>query len=517
MATTRRGAGVSDAGDSGMTALEMIVALLIVGIVATAFVSVIVQSISTGRVHELRVVGNQLAQDRLEAVVAQPWSAIGLYSSDTGFRTTAGGENTVILTTSPRPASVPLPSDSVTKLGVSFSIRTDITWRDDPTDGTGAADSNGNTNDVKHVVVTVGWTYKGNVRSVTLDDIRSPTASEAPPTSGSSFTVSVSAPATQTLSSTGTIPSPGMTVTATTSKVASSATLSFTSRSGPQTATMTSANGGTSWTATLNGTGPFDTGPATFSVSATATTSSANGSTVVLLQGAGNSTATVTAAASPTQQLATGNVLSTAITVTVTGSANISSGTVGYAIHGGTASKALAGSGTSWSYTVAVDSTTYDAGSETFTINVTFADGTTRTAYATISLFSSSLPPDVTGLVVTDPYGGNAGFCTDSSYALFTATTIDATVANVATTDTVQLTAPGLTTTNFNMLYLKTNADGTMVFRFTAPSGTQFPAATSIVLKAFAIKTISGTQYRDDYVTSPAIAIQTFKKSSSCV
>jgi prepilin-type N-terminal cleavage/methylation domain-containing protein len=517
MATTRRGAGVSAAGDSGMTALEMIVALLIVGIVATAFVSVIVQSISTGRVHELRVAANQLAQDRLESVVAQPWSAIGLYSSDPGFTTSAGGENTVILTTSPRPASVPLPSDSVTKLGVSFSIRTDITWRDDPTDLLGANDLNGNTNDVKHVVVAVSWNYKGNPRSVTLDDIRSPTASEAPPTSGSSFTVSVSAPATQTLSPTGTIPSPGMTVTATTSKVASGVTLSFTTRSGPQTVAMTNASGGTSWTATLNGTGPFDTGPTTFSVAATATTTNANGSTVVLLQGAGTGSATVTAAASPTQQLTTSGTLSTAITVNVTGSANISSGTVSYAVHGSTASKALTGSGTSWSSTIAADSTTYDAGSETFTVTVTFADATSRTAYTTISLFSAAVPPSISSLVVNDPFGGGAGFCTDNGYSLFTATAIDATVANVGTTDTVQLSAPGLSATLFTMLYLKTNADGTMVFRFTAPSGTQFPAATSIVLKVAALKTISGTQYRDDLVTSPAIPIQTFKKSSSCV
>ena len=93
-----------------------------------------------------KVVFAARATSHFETLVAQPWSAIGLYSSDASFRTpTLAGEPTVTLTTSPRPASVPQPLVLVPKAGITFNVRTDIGWYDDPSDGLGAADSNGNT------------------------------------------------------------------------------------------------------------------------------------------------------------------------------------------------------------------------------------------------------------------------------------------------------------------------------------------------------------------------------------
>jgi Tfp pilus assembly protein PilV len=508
-----RRAWVSAASDAGMTAIEMVVALLVITLVATASVGVVVQTLRASRTNELRVNANQLAQDTLEDVVAQPWAAIGLYAADTGYQaTTIAGESTVTLTTSPAPAGRPRPSLTPTKSGVQYTVRTDIGWYDDPSDGLGAADTNGNTHDMKHVMVSVSWTTNGKTRSLTIDDLRSPTASEAAPTGGSGFTITVTAPASMTLASDGTFNTAAnnprtMTVTATTSKSATSATLSYTTRNGTQTAAMTNVSGGTSWSVTLPATtGPFDTGPTVFSVAATSGTSTGNGAVTVQLNGSGNSSATVTVHASPDQQLTSAGLLSSAIAVSVTTSATASSGMVAYLTHAGgsnAVTKALTGSGTSWSYTIPVDTTVYDGGTEVFTVTMTVPDGTTQTSTASVILSVPLTPPDVTGLSVS--YSKGTSFCADgnSGNGLFYATTITATVNNVSQTDTVRLIPGGAA--EQPMTYVSTNANGSLNFAYVAPKGTTMPANGSIVLDAYATKTLGQTTLRDDYTLTVAI------------
>ena len=505
-------------GDDGFTLIELMVALTLIALLASAYLLVSLTAMKTARANEGRTAATQIAQDYLEQVVAQPWSAIGLYASDSDFQSTANGQTTVTLTTSPRPSSVPVPLDKKTVGGIEYKIRTDITLQDDSSDGTGAADSDGNTKDLKHVVVAVSYLQNGLNKTVTVDGLRSATATEVPPSTGAgSLVVTVSAPATQTLTSAG-YPSSAITVTATTSKSASSATLTYNTRSGQQSATMTSA-AGTSWTATVPTTaGPFDTGYLTFGVSAkTASNGSASGSTnTQLIIGTGGAGLSVSAA--PSQQLASGNVLSTPIVVTATGTTNLASASLSYATKTGTVSRTMSGSGTSFSYTIPADSTVYSAGSETFTIQATFSNATSGTGLVTISLYDANLPPDVTGITVNPPTGASTlnQFCVDKNYDLWSAQSIDITVSNVASTDTVKLTAPQITTLEFTASYLKTNANGSMVFRYSVGGNSSMPTASSIQLKAYATKTISGTSVRDDYITSPNPTILSTKQSSSC-
>jgi prepilin-type N-terminal cleavage/methylation domain-containing protein len=504
--------------DDGFTLVELMVAIVVIGLVAMSFLGLTVSTLSSARWHEARAHANQFAQDALEKIVAQPWSSIGLYAADTGYTATGnGGETTVTLTASPRAASVPLPLAVTVSGGISYSIRTDITWRDDASDGVGAADANGNTNDMKHVAVSLTWVSGTRTGTLSLDDLRSPTATEVTPSGATALTVTVSAPATQLLSATGFLAST-MTVTATMSKTVASATLTFPTRSGVQTVVM--GGSGTAWTATLpTTTGPFDTVPTTFSVAATTASASASGKATVQMV-LGTSASTITVSAAPSQTLTATGGLSSPITVSVTGSAPISAGTVTYPLHTGSTTRALSGGGTSWSAVIPADASVFDPGTETFTVQVTFADGTTKSGLASLSLFSASLPPDVTALVVNSPYtagGTTQGFCVSTNnFTLYTATTVDATVFNVATTDTVRLTAPAITTVEFAMTYLLTNADGSMVFRYTTPAGQALPNATTIQLKAYALKTISGQQYRDDFLTNPLVPIQIIKKTS-CV
>lgn len=504
--------------EAGFTLVEMLVALVIVTMVAGGFLAVLISTVGASRTSEARTTANQVAQDYLEKVVQAPWSSIGLYATDSGYQSTANnGEPTVTLTTSPRPANVPSPLVTPPAInGVSYTVRTDITWQDDPSDGLGAADANGSTQDIKHVVVTVSWTQSGATRTVVLDDLRSPTAIEVAPSRGTvGLSVTVSAPSSASLDTSGKLVS-ALAVTATPSKTISGATLTYTTRTGTQTVAMTSGAGGT-YTASLDSTtGAFDTGPTSLSVTVTAGSSTASGKATVNLLGPGNSTPTITVTAAPSQSLNATGTLTQAVALTVTTSSAASSGSVTYPTHGSSLNGTMSGSGTSWTYTVAKDSTIYDVGYETFSFTMTFPGGTTRTGFATISLYSSSLPPDVTNLVVNSPYtsgGTTQGFC-DKSNAVITATTVTATVTNVASTDSVYLTAPDLTTQSFPMTYQQTNPDGSLVFYYTVPANTAMPNASSITLKAYALKTISGTQYRDDFVIT--VPIQNVSNKNSC-
>lgn len=501
-----------------MTLVEVVVALAIVGIVASAFALLMITTLGASRVHEQRVTANQLGQNQLESVVARPWASIGLYSGDSGYSATANGENTVTLSGASTVNSVK-PTSTVTKSGVAYTVVTNITWTDDPNDGLGASDANGSTQDDKHVLVTVSWTVSGHKRTVTLDDLRTPTATEVPPVAGSAFSVTMSAPATQLLDPSGMFSS-SMDISATTSKVASSVTLKYTTRDGQQhSATMTNQSGGTSWKVTLGtSTGPFDTDPTTFSVAATTGGLNASKTASIQLLGSGNSTASLSVLAAPSQTLSPAGNLTSEIKVTATGGATISSGTVQFptAGAGSPVTRSLSADGTSWSYTVPIDSTTYNAGLEVFTVSVTFSDGTTRTGTHTITLDPAIVLPDVTNLVV-NPGAGTYGFCVNSSYTLYNTSTVDATVKNIATTDKVYLLAPQwMSSPGLQMSYLKTNVDGSMVFRYMVPGGTQLPNVSSIQLQASATKTVNGTDYSDNFITNPNVAIQISNNKNKC-
>ena len=55
------------------------------------------------------------------------------------------------------PAGILSGTSVVTENGAQYSLATSIRYVDDPADGAGAADTNGNTNDYKVVTVTASW------------------------------------------------------------------------------------------------------------------------------------------------------------------------------------------------------------------------------------------------------------------------------------------------------------------------------------------------------------------------
>ncbi len=498
--------------DDGFTLVEMLVSLIVVALVAGAFMNVLVRSLDSTRGLDVRTRANQLAQDRLESVVSRPWSAVGLFATDAGYSATGStGQPTVTLST-PRPTGAPVPSETTVVKGTSFSLRTDITWQDDPVDLLGAADRNGDIKDTKHVVVTVGWSSGGRTGQVTLDGLRIPTATEVPAVGSASapFTVTVSAPASQGLTGSNYPTTPGITVVATTSKAASNVSLNFRTRAGPQSVAMVGS--GTSWQWDLPATtGPFDIGSTLFTASASTTGSVVTGSTRVQMV-AGSGSSTFTASAAPSQTLTGSFTLAQGITVSVTGGTALQSGSISYSRRDGSvATKPLSGSGTSWSALVAADTTTFAPGNLTFNVSAVFLDASTATGSTSVTLYSSELTPEVVRLEVVDafttvpPY---ESFCVNNSSALYKQTEVRVTVANVLSSDTVRLTAPVLTTTEFAMQYVSTNSDGTLLFRYFVPAGTTSFPSGSIDVTAYATKTISGQQYRDDLVKTVPVQVQ---------
>jgi prepilin-type N-terminal cleavage/methylation domain-containing protein len=499
-------------GDDGFTLIELMVALVLVALLASTFLALEMTVMRSARANEGRTAGTQIAQQQLEDIVA--------LSGDAYYVSSYGSQSTVDLTSSPA-ASLPThPYAETTQGSVLYKIYTYITWYDDSADGTGAADVDGSAQDMKHVSVTVYWTLNGVSRHITVDDLRAPTATEVPPTTavGTGLSVTATAPTTQTLSTTGYLAS-SLVIKATTNKAATAATLSYNARAVSKSVTMTMLSG-TSWTVTLpaNTTGPFDTGAQTFTVTATtASGETASGSTSVQMT-IGSGGASLSVSAAPSQTLTASNTLSWPITVKATGTVKITSATVSYPTKTMTLTKTLTGSNKNWSYTVAADSTVYNSGSETFTVTVNFSDGTSATGLVTINLYADDLPPDVVSLTVVDPYSttGKQNFCVDTKNLLYTTTKVDAVVKYVSSTDTVKMTAPGATTLEFPMSYVGTNADGSLTFEYQIQAGTQFPSTSSLTLGAYALKTIQGTQYRDDYITSPAPTIESEKRSQLC-
>ena len=152
------------AGERGFTMVEMMVALLVltVGIFSTAgafMVSLKVQATSNGRAR-----GAHIASEELESMAAIPYAQLGFASSQTNYRATFDGSDTVVVAS---PGTT--PTGTTTQSGQAYSIRRDITW----------ATVESNTQAYKRLVVQVSWTDTVGSHNVRLDGAMYPNGSAA--------------------------------------------------------------------------------------------------------------------------------------------------------------------------------------------------------------------------------------------------------------------------------------------------------------------------------------------------
>lgn len=351
--------------------VEMMVALLVltVGIFSTAgafMVSLKVQATSNGRAR-----GAHIASEELESMAAIPYAQLGFASSQTNYRATFEGSDTVVVA-SPGTA----PTGTTTQSGQAYSIRRDITW----------ATVESNTQAYKRLIVQVSWTDTVGSHNVRLDGAMYPNGSAA-----------ISASASASASPTPTPPGAPTGFSATVSTINPSTQLDLVWTAGSPAPTYWevnySSNGGSTWNvATTNQPGGTTTyaltalSPSTAydlrvrGVSGTLTSSWATASATT--QSAPSTCSVTSAVVSPTTVDRKGNGrLKADLTVTVNTTGSCSGIKVKYPP---STQLALTPSGNVFTHTLDKDAYAWSAGVQT--ISIYASNGTTVLATTLITV-----------------------------------------------------------------------------------------------------------------------------------
>lgn len=146
--------------EDGVSLVEMLVSLLIIGIVLSALANTLISSSASARQNEGLTLATQVATEEVENLQALPWNKVGLYAGDPGYTATAlGGRPTVTIpAASPRDPLVPYPSKTINRgmpaPGRSYVVQTEVVWR--------------RANRYKEFRVRVSWTQNGQGETLTL-------------------------------------------------------------------------------------------------------------------------------------------------------------------------------------------------------------------------------------------------------------------------------------------------------------------------------------------------------------
>jgi type II secretory pathway pseudopilin PulG len=173
-----------------MTMVEVMVALLVLGIVLSGFATVILSSMRAIVKNEREVRATSLAQQAIEELQAIEWHATGIYEDEatSAGATWASHLAEILDDTNGEPAylsgdaseaerlpQVPEPVRGYTQANVDYTVFTFVTWLDSDGDGTA---------DTKKFTAIVTWPdAAGHERMIRAEGTRVPTQSEAPATS----------------------------------------------------------------------------------------------------------------------------------------------------------------------------------------------------------------------------------------------------------------------------------------------------------------------------------------------
>lgn len=166
--------------DDGLTLVEMLVAIFVIGLVLMAMASVAIASMRSVQASERTVRASQLGQEILEEYLALPFEDMGLYTSDAeghwGSELKFEGSDIVILgdplVKNPR---VPQALRTVERDGIVYTIETAIVWEEDLDRDLEPVDQA-----YKRAIVELTWTLHGTTRSHRVEAHRSPTPLEQP-------------------------------------------------------------------------------------------------------------------------------------------------------------------------------------------------------------------------------------------------------------------------------------------------------------------------------------------------
>jgi prepilin-type N-terminal cleavage/methylation domain-containing protein len=169
--------------EHGLTLIEMMVAVLLLGIILAAMASVIITSLTSVQRDEYRVRATQLGQEELERLRALEWDCVAFDTTDPDYVATYNGNATVALDPAEcsDPTIAPDPSPHVVTIDdIDFTVVPHVYWIDDPEDGTAAAGSDSQSEDYKEFHVDVTWALRGTNYSYENTTTRVPTVEEVP-------------------------------------------------------------------------------------------------------------------------------------------------------------------------------------------------------------------------------------------------------------------------------------------------------------------------------------------------
>lgn len=149
-------------GDEGISLVEMLVALVILGVVMMALTSSVYAAMVSSRGAQNQVDAAQVITEVVEDLLRRPLAEVAPATHD-GI-------------TSP-------PYAPVTRRSVTYTAATEVRWGDDPCNGSavpaaGAADPR---KDYLRMRVTVSWTVGGTPRTLDTVMLRAPTPEEQRP------------------------------------------------------------------------------------------------------------------------------------------------------------------------------------------------------------------------------------------------------------------------------------------------------------------------------------------------
>lgn len=147
------------AGDEGISLVEMLVALAILGVVMAGMTSSVFTALASSRAAQDQVNAAQRINEVVEDLLRRPLTEIAPAAHD-------GVTNPVY--------------PAVTRRGVAYTVATEVRWVDDPCNGSAvpAAGATDARKDYLRMGVTVAWTVGATPRSLDTVMLRAPRPSE---------------------------------------------------------------------------------------------------------------------------------------------------------------------------------------------------------------------------------------------------------------------------------------------------------------------------------------------------
>lgn len=167
--------------EEGISLVEMLVAILVLGIIMAAMAQSLVGSLRSAQAQERQVHATSLTRQLIEEARGVPWPQLGICEDDVAatfpagtFEYPDGSVEVVVPISMTDDACDPLSSaairavETIERNGVAYTVRTVITWHDDPLDDD-ASGNDSDPDDLKRVLVQADWEHRGTPRMSTIE------------------------------------------------------------------------------------------------------------------------------------------------------------------------------------------------------------------------------------------------------------------------------------------------------------------------------------------------------------